>query len=759
MVKATTFLAGLAATLTIAAEEVWAQCRNPIVRREWNELSNAEKQAYVDAHKRLAARPISGQYRDPSRVSHGDFVATHAVNAGIAHANAIFYPYHRAMLAVWERALATAGWTGGAVYWDWSAVSQNWWESDIFRWFGTQGTGSDRCVASGPFASGQYAVSKDPGTGPGELRDYAGNPTCLRRCGSPGQVVTDATTLSSLFELATDYTTFRGDDSRNFHAIGHIVVGGTQCDMGNFYFSPNDPLFFLHHAMVDKIWWKWQNLCPNFKTDYEGFLATGEAASTSQTLLNWPYTAGDVLDTQGGVLCYTYSRSAGDIPHGPNPGCRQTPTSSSSSPQPTSTSSSSPAGAARTRADPNPEPSPAPAASPAPSNSSTVATTTRPANLNNAAFGQGNGSLAGINFGNQGLWFQDLIMSLYVVRGTTPLFAKRDEGAYAAAADNVPPARSTVAAHPQRRRTRTATRTTTTKHPTPHPIRSATSKTRGTDAAPTLPTTTRPYSGGGGGRVHRPDRYAPAPGFTYYHYGHSTYVAGTRYAAATATEVATEAAAASTTAAYAPAATSPAAIDPTPEESYSTPKHAPPLPDIVVDTSTNATLVAYAACTIPIPAGYTVHRAYADMVVVYPVGYVHDPFAHPKNGAMGHGGNGPRALHCPKSVEEVARVAAYTRPEGLDPPPAVGDNDVQRIRYPPAIPEAYAAAMGLDLYRVRKAERDAMYAVDRCNKDPECVSPSRLEVARDAKADLSFNAKLEVEGVGRLAGDGRGVER
>jgi tyrosinase len=36
------------------------------------------------------------------------------------------------------------------------------------------------------------------------------------------------------------------------HAAGHFSIGG---DGGDVFSSPNDPAFFLHHAMVDRVWW------------------------------------------------------------------------------------------------------------------------------------------------------------------------------------------------------------------------------------------------------------------------------------------------------------------------------------------------------------------------------------------------------------------------------------------------------------------------------------------------------------------------
>jgi tyrosinase len=39
------------------------------------------------------------------------------------------------------------------------------------------------------------------------------------------------------------------------HAGGHLGTGGL---MGSVPNSPGDPLFFLHHAFIDLLWWKWQ---------------------------------------------------------------------------------------------------------------------------------------------------------------------------------------------------------------------------------------------------------------------------------------------------------------------------------------------------------------------------------------------------------------------------------------------------------------------------------------------------------------------
>ena len=49
------------------------------------------------------------------------------------------------------------------------------------------------------------------------------------------------------------------------HTAGHFTVGGDPG--GDLFTSPGDPYFFLHHAMIDRTWWTWQNLHPDLRTN------------------------------------------------------------------------------------------------------------------------------------------------------------------------------------------------------------------------------------------------------------------------------------------------------------------------------------------------------------------------------------------------------------------------------------------------------------------------------------------------------------
>ncbi|KAJ3215348.1 hypothetical protein HDU67_000563 [Dinochytrium kinnereticum] len=330
---------------TVAAQE----CTNPQIRREWSELSEDLKRQYVTAVKALAARPHSGQTADPRTISYSDFVDTHTTFAYWAHKSAQFLVYHRAMLHMWDLALRTVGWTYGPVYWDWTLSSQSFIESNIFTYFGSIGRGPNNCLVDGEFSQDKFNVSQYPPTRnkadiePEQIQSFRALPidpsdpygaTCLRRCSDwTAGVLWPPEAIRETMVNANDYDAYRTEsDGLGFHATVHQVVGGltaeqTTCgDMADGAWSTNDPIFFLHHGMVDKLWFRWQSVCSSYKTSYGGLLPMvvpdpiagpdnpEGIADASQAIDSWPWRVRDMLDTQGGMLCYTYSRSGGDLP-------------------------------------------------------------------------------------------------------------------------------------------------------------------------------------------------------------------------------------------------------------------------------------------------------------------------------------------------------------------------------------------------------------------------------------------------------------
>lgn len=101
---------------------------------------------------------------------------------------------------------------------------------------------------------------------------------------------------------------------RNPHHGGHRGVGG---EMWNPYSSPGDPLFYLHHAWLDKVWWDWQsrNLPARVRDitgrkrmgdhdSSEGIVTLGDTLNMMGVVPN--ARVGEVMDLKGRRLCVEY---------------------------------------------------------------------------------------------------------------------------------------------------------------------------------------------------------------------------------------------------------------------------------------------------------------------------------------------------------------------------------------------------------------------------------------------------------------------
>lgn len=197
------------------------------------------------------------------------------------------------------------------------------------------GTGGG-CVETGPFAKGKFTTNiatlaptlRADGVVAGDYLGY--QPRCIRRDVSQWlskQFSTDKqsvdlitkhdkiTTFQDYMQGTVDGVMFK-DGFFGVHAAGHYTIGGDPG--GDFFVSPGDPAFWLHHAQIDRTWWIWQN--QDLKTRL-----TTNAVGGSITMMNNPpardglltdmlemgvlgksYTIGDVINTQGGPLCYIY---------------------------------------------------------------------------------------------------------------------------------------------------------------------------------------------------------------------------------------------------------------------------------------------------------------------------------------------------------------------------------------------------------------------------------------------------------------------
>lgn len=95
--------------------------------------------------------------------------------------------------------------------------------------------------------------------------------------------------------------------------------------MSDIYASAGDPMFYMHHNYIDRVWWKWQTANASSRlTDMSGnawnmtTLAVNNVvlpASEWNTTLDYTLAVADVIpsvpisevmNAQGGYLCYEY---------------------------------------------------------------------------------------------------------------------------------------------------------------------------------------------------------------------------------------------------------------------------------------------------------------------------------------------------------------------------------------------------------------------------------------------------------------------
>lgn len=90
----------------------------------------------------------------------------------------------------------------------------------------------------------------------------------------------------------------------------------------DLFSSPGDPAFYLHHTMMDKVWWLWQMQDPASRVSIDGkdviagtLTFNDSPPSANMTLDAWVsygYAAGperqikELLSTTAGPFCYIY---------------------------------------------------------------------------------------------------------------------------------------------------------------------------------------------------------------------------------------------------------------------------------------------------------------------------------------------------------------------------------------------------------------------------------------------------------------------
>ncbi|KAI7771122.1 hypothetical protein LZL87_013449 [Fusarium oxysporum] len=291
------FLASLAlAALSIASPVARAEgsCSDPVVRKEWRELTSAKKTEYLRAAVCLRNLPKKA-YKDVDDVTTrmDDLVYTHfSLNTEI-HFVANFLPWHRCRTRTGR--LTLTGFGGDA------------------KLTGSDVPGFKRCVINGPFANTNLTLAigwPDMNTPGNRLhcftREFNGG---LGKDEDGNQILGDM--QATAYNSRVMDTIYSFD---NYHSMSDMLEGLPHAQIHSIIFgdmgpatSPNEPLFFLHHA-------NWQGRNATRLADYTGFndpnkwnTADITDAMPVMRLADKEPVVKDYIDTRAGPLCYTYS--------------------------------------------------------------------------------------------------------------------------------------------------------------------------------------------------------------------------------------------------------------------------------------------------------------------------------------------------------------------------------------------------------------------------------------------------------------------
>ncbi|MFC4066958.1 tyrosinase family protein [Actinoplanes subglobosus] len=271
------------------------------IRKNARDLTTTEKSAFVAAVKQLKAQTTGRNY--------DWFVTTHinyfAAVGGIryAHQSPSFLPWHRQYLIEFEKALQAIDPAVNVPYWDWTTDRTTTGAPFTADFMGGNGSGGNGAVATGPFAgASNWRITVSPSSS-----------TSLRRAMGTNTLPTSAQVNSVLNIAAYDAAPWNssatggmrnrmeGWQTPNLHNTVHVWVGGHMGQQD----SPNDPVFWLHHCNIDRLWSRWQTRWGFDNGHYVPGANTSGVIDLNETMQPWPgVTPAAVLDHRN---TYTYA--------------------------------------------------------------------------------------------------------------------------------------------------------------------------------------------------------------------------------------------------------------------------------------------------------------------------------------------------------------------------------------------------------------------------------------------------------------------
>lgn len=222
------------------------RCPSLFVRNEWRSLTYCDKANFIAGM--LAIRPVMDD--DGANMYDKYTILHYDITIPIVAAHNLLLPWHREMLRHFENRVRELGGRFSCFtlpYWDWALDYGLENRSEVYADLG--GMHMDPFCLEAPFNGAEW---KNP--------ILALDDQCVMRrffpTGVPFNPAFATYTSMQLGEtVVSNYTFVFKYMVRCPHKAVHMYIGG---DMKSFA-SPADPLFWLHHSNVDRMWATWQD--------------------------------------------------------------------------------------------------------------------------------------------------------------------------------------------------------------------------------------------------------------------------------------------------------------------------------------------------------------------------------------------------------------------------------------------------------------------------------------------------------------------
>jgi tyrosinase len=280
-------------------------------------LTSTQRKRFTDAVVELKR---VGAYEKYVTTHSKYFAADGESGLRVAHMAPTFFPWHRQFLLFFERDLRIIDPDVTIPYWDWTydnAETSALWGVDFM---GGNGRVSDGQVMTGPFAfqSGNWPIIHGVTTERYLTRNIGrpDRPTKLPTKAELDSALAMSTYDTAPWNSAPSTLGFRNQiegwtisdveggylHNRVHQWVGGHMIGGT---------SPNDPVFWLHHAFIDLVWARWQRLHPTSRYLPDRPLSArdpehGRVISADEPMPPWNVRPSEVFDHR---RFYTYEQS------------------------------------------------------------------------------------------------------------------------------------------------------------------------------------------------------------------------------------------------------------------------------------------------------------------------------------------------------------------------------------------------------------------------------------------------------------------